>query len=152
MDINERLKMLHMRIAALEANAPSAESHFFDSPQYKSVREFGESEAISNSPETATKAVKNSDAPDRGVAEAKKESLLAPPPPEEVLETQPGAAQFSTLSQFLVETKESIKGVPQGYEDTPKAKPIKPTSEKTHKEEKQEAVQKMMRRLGYGIR
>lgn len=146
MDTRTRLLYLHRRVAALEnAVAPSGEEHFFDNPQKKSVREFGESEAISNKPETAAKAVKESDNPDRSVAKAKKESLVAPPPPDEVVEN-PGGKEFSTLNQLLVETEEPVKGVPQGYEDAPKSEPVLQPSEKNLK---QEAVKKMMRRLGY---
>lgn len=139
-----RIASLHRRILALEEVAPSAEGHFFDNPQYKSVREFGNSEAISNKPDVATKAVKESDAPDRSVTEAKKESLQAPPPPEEIIE-KPGGKDFSTLTQLLIETEEPVKGVPEGYEDAPKAEPIPPHSE----EVKKQAVKQAMRKLGY---
>ena len=142
--LQHRIASLHRRILALEEVAPSAEGHFFDNPQLKSVREFGNSEAISNKPDVATKAVKESDAPDRSVTEAKKESLGAPPPPEEVVE-QAGGKEFSTLTQLLVETEEPVKGVPKGYEDAPKAEPIPSHSE----EVKKQAVKQAMRKLGY---
>lgn len=147
--IQQQLAHLMRRVAALEnAAAPSAERRFFDNPTKKSVREFAESNALSNEVSTATKSIVYSDSPDRCVMDAGAEALKAPPPPSEIKENT-GGKQFSTLNQFVVETKEPVLGLPQGHKDIPRAERIVPESEKSSKEIKQEAVKKVMRRLGY---
>lgn len=147
-----KLKELHIRIARLErlAEAPSAEGEFFDNPLTKSVREFAESDALSNDPEIAKNSVAQADEAKvvEKPSEAKKDALLAPPPPSEIKE-KPGGKEFSTLNQFVVQTEEKVKGVPKSFEEAPKSEEVKPESEKSNKERKQEAVKKVMRRLAY---
>lgn len=104
--------------------APSAEHWFFDNPEKREVREFAETDALSNLPPTAAKAVKEFEAPDRTVSEAKQEAKAAPPSPLKI-ETKPGGKQFSTLNRFVIETEQPKSGkVPQGRHDVPKAKKI----------------------------
>lgn len=149
----EQLRRLQIRVARLERlaqQAPSAEKAFFDNPLTKSVREFAESKAISNDTETAKRSVQNADGTQvtDSPKEAQKDALLAPPPPSEIKE-KPGGKEFSTLNQFVVDTEEKVKGVPKGFDEAPKAPEVKTDSEKSDKEIKQEAVKKVMRRLGY---
>jgi len=152
MRLGSRIRHLMYRVAKLEQEEKQskAEDYFFDNPLAKSVREFAESEALSNDPETAKKSIENSDNPDRSKSKAKKESILAPPPPDEIKE-KPGGKEFSTLNQLVVDTEEKVKGVPKGFEEAPKVDPdeIKKESEKTLKEKKKEVVRKVMRRKGY---
>lgn len=145
----QRIARLLRRVAALEnAEAPSAEHDFFDNPTKKSVREFAESDALSNDVTVAKRSIMKSNCPDRKLNEAKKEALKAPPPPSEIKE-KPGGKEFSTLNQFVVQTEMPVLGVPDGHDELPRAEVITPTSEMTKKEIKQDAVKKVMRRLGY---
>jgi len=152
----DKIRRLQTRIARLERlaqeSAPSAEGHFFDNPLAKSVREFAESGALSNELETAENSVENADETQMvsRPSDAKKDAILAPPPPSEIKE-KPGGKEFSTLNQLVVETEEKVKGVPKSFDKAPKAEIIKVDSEKSPKEVKQEAVKKVMRRLGYVI-
>ena len=152
MRLGSRIRHLMYRVAKLEQEEKQskAEDYFFDNPLAKSVREFADSEALSNDPETAAKSIENSDNPDRSRTKAKKESILAPPPPKEIKE-KPGGKEFSTLNQLVVNTEEKVKGVPKGFDEAPKINPdeIKKNSEKTTKEKKKEVVRKVMRRKGY---
>lgn len=101
------------------SGAPSAEAMFFHNPETKEVRQFAESEAISNKPSVATKAVKDSDTSERTVSEARSEAKKAPPDPEKI-EKKPGGKEFSTLNRFLVETEQpKVRNVPEGR-DIPK--------------------------------
>jgi hypothetical protein len=116
-----RVARRHM---AAKGAAPSAEYWFFDNPEKRETREFAETGALSNLPPTAAKAVKEFEAPDRTVGEAKLEAKIAPPSPLKI-EKKPGGKQFSTLNRFVVETEQPKAGkVPQGREDIPKAKVI----------------------------
>lgn len=152
MRIGSRIERLMYRVAKLEQEEKQskAEDYFFDNPLAKSVREFAESKALSNDPDTAKKSIENSDNPDRSKSKAKKESILAPPPPDEIKE-KPGGKEFSTLNQLVVDTEEKVKGVPKGFEEAPKVDPdeMKKESEKTLTEKKKEVVRKVMRRKGY---
>lgn len=152
-----RLHNLMVRIARLERLAKEnenieAEDVFFDNPLKKSVKEFAESGALSNDPETAKKSIQNSDNPDRGVSRAKKESILAPPPPDEIKE-QAGGRNFSTLNQLVIDTEEDVEGVPKGFDEAPKVDPDEPLAQvkKDNKQLKKEVVKKVMRRKGYVI-
>jgi hypothetical protein len=121
MDLRYRLSSLMNRIAKLE-QAESAESAFFDNPTKKNVRQFAESNAITNKVETAEKAIASGEMKkDPKVIES--ETIIAPPPPEEVIK-KPGGKEFSTLNQFIVKTEEDVKGVPQKYEDIAKSEVI----------------------------
>ncbi len=154
MRIGSRIRHLMERVAKLENEdkQSKAEDYFFDNPLTKSVREFAESNALSNDPETSEKSIENSENPDRSQSEAKKESILAPPPPTEIKE-KPGGEEFSTLNQLVVDTEEKVKGVPKGFEEAPKIDPeeVVPEAKKSKKQLKKEVVQKVMRRKGYVI-
>lgn len=120
-----RVATRYMRAEFGTGAAPSAEHWFFDNPEKREVRQFAETDALSNLPATAGKAVKEFETADRSVGEAKQEAKVAPPPPLKI-EKKPGGKQFSTLNRFLVETEQPKAGkkVPQGREDIPKAKVI----------------------------
>tara|TARA_B100001173_G_C15793638_1_gene464572 strand:+ start:72 stop:542 length:471 start_codon:yes stop_codon:yes gene_type:complete len=151
----ERIYNLMSRVARLERLSKEnikPEDVFFDNPLAKSVKEFAESKALSNDTETAKKSIEQSENPDRSTTEAKKESILAPPPPSEIKE-KPGGDEFSTLNQLVIETEEKVKGVPKGFDDAPKVDPEEALAEskKSDKQIKKEVVKKVMRRKGYVI-
>ena len=149
----KRLRELSIRIARLERLAEentSPHDVFIDNPLHRSVKELAESGALSNDPSVSAKSIDLSDNPDRSETRAKKESILAPPLPTEIKENA-GGKDFSTLNQFVIETEEKVKGVPEGFEDAPKVDPKVPLplSEKTNKEIKKEVIRNVMRRVGY---
>lgn len=103
-----------------DAKSPSAESYFFHSPRRHEVRQFYQSEALSNIPEVAVKSVKDLESPDRTLSEARKEVKKAPPIPTKI-DQKPGGKQFSTLNRYLVLTEHpGVHGVPEGHDDIPK--------------------------------
>jgi len=151
----ERLYKLMHRVARLERMSKEnikPEDVFFDNPLAKSVKEFAESSALSNDPETSKKSIEQSENPDRTRSKAEEESILAPPPPSEIKE-KPGGEEFSTLNQLVIETEEKVKGVPKGFDDAPKVDPEEALAEskKSDKQIKKEVLQKVMRRKGYVI-
>jgi hypothetical protein len=152
----DRLYDLMVRVARLErtskVKSTKAEDVFFDNPLHKSVKQLAESKALSNDPDTAKHSIGMSDNPDRTKEEAKKEALVAPPPPSEIKE-KPGGKEFSTLNQLVIDTEEKVKGVPKGFGEAPKVDPEEPLPEasKDMKQIKKEVVKKEMRRKGYVI-
>lgn len=152
----DRLYHLMVRVARLERVSKEkntkAKDVFFDNPLHKSVKELAESKALSNDPDTAKHSIEMSDNPDRTRAEAKKESLEAPPPPSEIKD-KPGGEEFSTLNQLVIDTEEKVKGLPKGFEDAPKVDPKEPLpmTSKSRSQIKKEVVKKVMRRKGYVI-
>ena len=129
------------RVAELE-EAQSAESAFFDNPTKRSVRNLAESKAISNRLETVEKAIESGEMKkDDKLIES--EANVAPPPPEEIVK-KPGGKELSTLNQFIVKTEEPIKGVPESYEETPKAEA--PLKNPTTKEIKEDLIKKVVER------
>lgn len=138
MDLKYRLSSLMNRIAKLE----SAESAFFDDPTKKNVRQFAESNAISNKVDTTEKAISSGEMKkDTQVIEG--EAIIAPPPPEETVK-KPGGKEFSTLNQFIVKTEEDVKGVPQSHEEIPKSEVMTKVTDK--KQLKKELVKKVVER------
>lgn len=100
--------------------APSAESHFFDGPRNREVREFALSSAITNLPDAAGVAIRYMDNADETPRQSIRDSKNAPPPPLKIREA-PGGADFSTLNRYLVETDQpGNEGVPEGRDDIPK--------------------------------
>lgn len=117
-------RFLEAQVKAPKPAAPSAEHRFFDNPEKREVRQFAETDALSNLPATAVKAVKEFEDADRTVTEAKQEAKKAPPPPTKI-EKKPGGKQFSTLNRFIVETEQpKVRGVPQGRDELPRSKKI----------------------------
>jgi len=111
-------------LKAYKGAAPSAEHWFFDNPEKREVRQFAETDALSNLPATAAKAVKEFEDADRTVTEAKQEAKKAPPRPTKI-EKKPGGKQFSTLNRFIIETEQpKVRGVPQGRDELPRSKKI----------------------------
>lgn len=119
--LKQALRLPFGRAASM---APSAEGYFFDSPKRKEVREFSDSEALSNSVHVVREALTTYE-------DAKKKRLFlrkvreTPPTPREILKTSPGSNSFSTLSRFLVETEDPLpkrirKRIPDGWDDLPK--------------------------------
>lgn len=152
----ERLYNLRYRVARLERLSKEkntrAEDVFFDNPLHKSVKEFADSKALSNDPQTAKHSIEMSDNPDRTEEEAEKETRLAPPPPSEI-KANPGGDEFSTLNQLVIDTEEKVKGLTKGFKEAPKVDPLEPLPEasKDMKQIKKEVVKKVMRRKGYVI-
>lgn len=104
----------------LASGAPSAESHFFDGPRNREVREFALSSAITNLPDAAGVAIRYMDNADETPRQSIRDSKNAPPPPLKIREA-PGGESFSTLNRYLVETEQpGNEGVPKGRDDIPK--------------------------------
>ncbi len=141
-NLKNRIARLMRRVAELE-QAQSAEGAFFDNPTKRSVRNLAESKAITNKIDTAEKAIQSGEMKkDDSLIES--EAKIAPPPPDEIVK-KPGGKELSTLNQFIVKTEESISGVPDSYEDTPKAKP--PATKETDKTKvKKDLVEKVVER------
>lgn len=116
-----RARRVADRFLTAKGVAPSAEHYFFDNPEKREVGELYRSDAISNKPGVATKAVEDSDSPDRTVAEARSEAEKAPPTPNEVRQ-DPGGKAFSTLNRFIIETEEpGVTGVPDSRAELPRS-------------------------------
>lgn len=118
---SRRYLISQYRVAQDEADsgAPSEEGRFFNNPEKREVREFAESEAISNSVEVTEQAVRE-DKLDEPKATEVRDAEEAPPTPLEI-EEEPGGENFSTLNRYLVETEEAVgPGVPEGHEEVPK--------------------------------
>lgn len=104
------------RVAAEQA-APSAEGEFFDNPEKREVREFAETDALTNIPDVALDAAPELDEP---VPEAVEQAEKAPPTPEEI-DDEPGGTELSTLNRFVVKSEDpDVKGVPEGHHEVPK--------------------------------
>ena len=141
-DLRYRIASLMRRVAELE-QAQSAESAFFDNPTKRSVRNLAESKAITNKVDTVEKAIQSGEMKkDEKLIES--EAIIAPPPPEEIVK-KPGGKELSTLNQFIVKTEEPIIGVPDSFENAPKAKPPI-TKEKGKAEVKKDLVEKVVER------
>lgn len=107
------------------AAAPTAEDYFFDNPQYREVRQFADSGAITNYPSAAAVAVRYMDNTELTVPEAVRDSHQAPFTPEENEET-PGSHEFNTLSRFLINTEQTEgPGIPQCRDDIAKHPKLK---------------------------
>lgn len=140
-NLGYKLASLMRRVAELE-QAQSAESAFYDNPTKRSVRNLAESKAISNKMDTVEKAIQSGEVKkDKSLTES--EAKVAPPPPEEIVQ-KPGGKELSTLNQFIVKTEEPIKGVPDSYEETPKAET--PLKRPRPKEIKEDLIKKVVER------
>ena len=102
----------------MSSGAPSAESHFYDTPSKRETREFAESGAPTNVPDIAKDFVK-----EHGNGKVMRQVNKTPPTPEEILEDQPGAEGASTLSRLVVKSKDP--------EIAPAVKANKPLEEST---------------------
>jgi hypothetical protein len=105
-------KMQRERRAFVDPVAPSAEGAFFNNPQKREVREFGETGAMTNDPEVLQDMT---EAP-KGEAALVKET---PPTPTEIVE-EPGGTELGTLNRFVVETEQDIPGLPEGHDEVEK--------------------------------
>lgn len=108
--------------ASRGTTAPSAEAHFFDSPQRRETAEFATSRALTNVPVVSTQLKY-----DNGKPRAERRRLdKTPSTPDEIVRDTPGSADFSTLSRYVVQTEDtSARGVPQSHDDVPKHPDIK---------------------------
>ena len=112
----EHVYLLRQRGGFMQARQASAAHMFFDNPQAREVREFSESGALSNNPESAE------------TFEEELRAEIAPPNPSEIIEDTAGADEFSTLSRFIVETEQPVEdeaNIPQGYDDVEKADDVR---------------------------
>lgn len=110
---------MRSRLGAVDGLDSSAESHFFDKPRAREVREFAESKAITNDAAIATNAW-HSDAMGGSFRQLQKELAITPPTVTEVLR-QPGSETFGTLNRYVVQTEaDKSKGLPTGHEDVRK--------------------------------
>lgn len=139
MNYHKRIARLMKRVAELEQ---SAEKAFYDNPTKRSVRNLAESKAISNRIDTVENVIETG-CVKKDISLLESETILAPPPPEEIVK-KPGGKELSTLNQFVVQTEEHIEGVPQSYEDTPRAEA--PLEKPTPREVKQDLIKKVVER------
>jgi hypothetical protein len=112
----EHIYLLRQRNGFTKKRQASAAHLFFDNPQAREVREFSESGALSNNPESAE------------TFEEELRAEIAPPNPSEIIEDTAGADEFSTLSRFIVETEQPVEdeaNIPQGYDDVDKADDVR---------------------------
>ena len=135
------LEELEIRIANLEKyqSAPTEEHRFFDNPQAREVREFSDSEAISNDPEIAVNAFNKSDKVNRTLKKTINQAIKSPPTVKDN-KSQEASKSFSTLHRFVVETAEDEPTLPNSFKEAPKAEKIKFKREK--KEEEKRAIRK----------
>lgn len=148
--LRRKLYELQLRIAKLEDM--SEEGRFYNNPLTKIVREFAESDAISNDPEVAENASKTLiTEKDKGLI--KSEYILAPPTPTEV-KKKPGGEEFSTLTQLVIETEEKTKTLPVVMSKRPPASKEEGSEQSVHnieereipKSEKLKAVREVMKK------
>ncbi|MDB4278168.1 hypothetical protein N9917_01060 [Deltaproteobacteria bacterium] len=102
-----------------DSGAGSEEGRFFDNPEKREVREFAQTDAMTNAPDVAAEAAseENLDIPK---AEAVSEAKEAPPTPTEIVE-EPGGEAVSTLNRYIVETGEDVpSSVPSHHDEVPK--------------------------------
>lgn len=112
----EHIYLLRQRGGYSNVRQASDADRFFDNPQMREVREFSESGALSNNPQSAE------------TLEEELRAEIAPPNPNQILEDTAGSDEFSTLSRFIVETEQPVEneaGVPQGYDDVEKADDVR---------------------------
>lgn len=77
----------------------------FDEPRQKEVLEFAESGATSNVRQIAVNSVKENNT-DRTVHQEKADVEESPYTPDEVMKKWPGTEEFSTLSRYVIDTKQ----------------------------------------------
>ena len=105
---DHKIRELQGRLLRLERVASQGdEGRFFDNPLVRSVREFAESEAISNDLQISENASDTLDS-EKSKELLKAESVFAPPTPAETRK-KPGGEEFSTLNQFVLETEEGVR-------------------------------------------
>jgi hypothetical protein len=149
--MHQRLNNLMKRVARLE-RLSSEEGRFFDNPLKKSVREFAESEAISNDievSENASEAIET----EKPKSLLKSEAIVAPPTPTEI-KKKPGGKEFSTLNQLVLETEERVRvpkaqmsgEIPSSLEEGKKDVAQKAKERDVSKAEKVRAVREVMKK------
>ena len=101
--------------------APSAESHFYDAPRAREVRDFAQSGAMSNVTGVGVASLREmGDSTTSSKAEARMERE-SPPTPVDVVNATPGGGDFSTLSRYVLKTDQPTdKGVLTGLDEAPK--------------------------------
>ena len=110
---------------AQDSGAGSSSHFFFDSPRRRAVRDFAESEAVSNVPSTIPKILNEYETLDESSRVLRQQVKDTPDTPTETLKVTPGSDQFSTLSEYIVLTEQPVKKmprkVPEGHADIEKA-------------------------------
>lgn len=91
MNYHKRIARLMKRVAELEQ---SAEKAFYDNPTKRSVRNLAESKAISNRIDTVENVIETG-CVKKDISLLESETILAPPPPEEIVK-KPGGKELST--------------------------------------------------------
>ena len=154
---DHKIRELHKRLLRLERVASqSEEGRFFDNPLVRSVREFAESEAISNDiqvSENASEALE-SEKPKELI---KSEAIIAPPTPTEIKQ-KPGGQEFSTLNQFVLKTEEDVRmpapesaeKPPESLEEGKKDIAQKAEGREVSKSEKLRAIRQVMKKKSSG--
>lgn len=109
--------------------ASSAEGVFFDNPERREVRNFAHSGARSNIPEVAVTSAIEDGKDEFQVKDVAVRAEISPPNPTEI-EEQPGAWDFSTLSRYVIQTKQPTdKGLPEDWLDLPKHEVLDPSAD-----------------------
>ena len=117
-----RVVQRYLMAQAAVDSANTAENYFFDNPQKREIREFAETDAISNLPETAAESIREMDHTTISVPKARSEAMKAPPTPDDNLK-EPGGRDFATLNRMIIDTTQpGVRGVPNGREEIPKAR------------------------------
>jgi DNA-binding ferritin-like protein len=102
-----------------DSGAGSEEGRFFDNPEKREVREFAQTDALTNAPDVAAEAA-SEDNLDISKARAVSQAKKGPPTPDEIVE-EPGGEAVSTLNRYIVETGEKVpSSVPQSHDEVPK--------------------------------
>ena len=154
---DHKIRELHKRLLRLERVASqSEEGRFFDNPLVRSVREFAESEAISNDIQVSENAseVLESEKPKELI---KSEAIVAPPTPTEI-KKKPGGEEFSTLNQFVLKTEEDVRmpapesaeKPPESLEEGKKDIAQKAEGREVSKSEKLRAIRQVMKKKSSG--
>ena len=155
---DHKIRELHKRLLRLERVASqSEEGRFFDNPLVRSVREFAESEAISNDiqvSENASEALE-SEKPKELI---KSEAIIAPPTPTERSSRSTGGQEFSTLNQFVLKTEEDVRmpapesaeKPPESLEEGKKDIAQKAEGREVSKSEKLRAIRQVMKKKSSG--
>lgn len=124
-DHETHLYLLQQRCLSKTAKArqnPSAEGYFFDAPDWREVREFAESTALTNDVAVSKGALSEGE----GGRKLQRAVEKTPPTVMEVVEDTPGSGDFSTLSRYLVQTEHPTdRGVPRSVRETPRHPDIK---------------------------
>lgn len=105
--MSRRLSVQRVASRYIASGAPSAEHLFFDRPRAREMREFAESDALTNDIGVADAAIRSGDLAESARA-IRNQVAEAPWTISEVME-MPGADEFGTLNRYVVETEQPVR-------------------------------------------